>query len=82
MTWSVVELRFPQDEIVGTLDWIGTHDSEWPILARGVVDVPDGTAVELDVMNIVSVEPSACGGIPLRPAGVSPRRGPTHHLQR
>ena len=49
----VVTLRFPDEDAVGTLDWIGAPPG--PNLARGVVDVPDGVAVSLEVMPIERV---------------------------
>jgi hypothetical protein len=64
----MARLQFPEDEIVGTLRWVGSDDGHGPILATGVVDVPDDGPVSLDVMHVVSVEPSSAGS-PLTDVG-------------
>jgi len=57
-------LSFPSDQIVGTLDWLGawSRTEEPPILAMGVVEVPDDAEVSLSVMPIQSVERDPFGG--------------------
>lgn len=57
-------LSFPTDQIVGTLDWLGawSRTEEPPILATGVVEVPDDTEVSLSVLPIHSVERDPFGG--------------------
>ena len=59
-------LSFPTDQIVGTLDWLGawSRTEEPPILATGVVEVPDDAEVSLSVLPIQSVErdPFSGGG--------------------
>lgn len=73
---SMARLGFPEDEIVGTLDWAGADDSRSPILATGVVDVPDGEHVSLDVMHVVSVEPSSGCSSPLTIVGAPKDQSP------
>ena len=46
-------LTFPAGQAMGTLDWLGSGAA--PVLASGVVAVPDGVEVSLDVMVIESV---------------------------
>ncbi len=49
-------LSFPRDRAVGTLDWAGRQEGRGgPVLAQGVVNVPDGVAISLNVMVIDSV---------------------------
>jgi hypothetical protein len=58
-------LSFPTDEIVGTLDWLDSWDDEvGPVLATGVVEVPDDVEVDLSVHRVQSVErdPFSGGG--------------------
>lgn len=57
-------LSFPTDQVVGTLDWLGawSRTEEPPILATGVVEVPDDAEVSLSVMPIQSVERDPFGG--------------------
>ena len=58
-------LSFPTDEIVGTLDWLGSWSGEeGPVLATGVIDVPDDAEVSLSVHRVESVErdPFSGGG--------------------
>lgn len=45
-------LTFPAGQAMGTLDWLGSGAA--PVLASGVVAVPDGVEVSLDVMVIES----------------------------
>lgn len=54
------ELSFPAKEIVGELSWQAGPTWE-PVFATGVVAVPDGTDVSLDVARIESVQRSAAG---------------------
>jgi len=55
-------LSFPADEVVGTLEWIGSHSPErGPVLATGNVEVPVDLRISLDVHRIDSVEPSGDG---------------------
>jgi hypothetical protein len=49
----VARLGFPDDQIVGTLDW-PRYRAE-PVLASGVVTVPDGVEISLNVNLIESV---------------------------
>ena len=49
----VPNLTFPAGQAVGTLDWLGSGAA--PVLASGVVTVPDGAEIALDVMVIESV---------------------------
>jgi hypothetical protein len=46
-------LTFPSGQAVGTLDWAGSGAA--PVLASGVVTVPDGVEIALDVKVIESV---------------------------
>jgi hypothetical protein len=46
-------LTFPSGRAMGTLDWAGSGAA--PVLASGVVTVPDGVEIALDVMVIESV---------------------------
>lgn len=46
-------LTFPPGQAMGTLDWVGRGAA--PVLASGVVTVPDGVEIALDVMVIESV---------------------------
>jgi len=56
-------LSFPTDEIVGTLDWLGSwNDDKGPVLATGVVDVPDDLEVSLTVHRVGSVRRDPLGG--------------------
>lgn len=56
-------LQFPTGEVVGTLDWVGAWSSEHgPVLATGLVDVPDGKAISLHVQAITGSEPLGDGG--------------------
>lgn len=56
----MVNLAFPTDGIVGELWW--QAEPAWePVFATGVVTVPDGTDVNLDVARIESVKRSAAG---------------------
>jgi hypothetical protein len=53
----VRQLPFPDNEIVGILDWLGArNDLEGPILASHVVDVPDDVEVSLSIQRVRSVE--------------------------
>ena len=47
-------LRFPSDQAVGTLEWRGSERTA-PVLATGVVTIPDEAEISLDVMLIESV---------------------------
>ena len=66
---AVALLRFPGEEIVGDLEWVGADDSDGPILATGAVEVPDGQKVTLDVWHVVSFEPSPRCSTPLSIVG-------------
>jgi hypothetical protein len=58
----VAELRFPTDHVVGTLDWPAPFDPETgPTLACGVVTVPDGVDVRLDVQSLAGTRPTGGG---------------------
>jgi hypothetical protein len=51
------QLPFPDNEIVGILDWLGARNVvEGPILATHVVDVPDDVEVSLSIQRVQSVE--------------------------
>ena len=51
------QLHFPEDEIVGTLRWPGSGaDDGGPVLATGVVEVPENADVSLSVGRVESVE--------------------------
>ncbi len=55
-------LSFPADEVVGTLEWVGSYSQErGPVLATGNVDAPVDKRISLDVHRIDSVEPSGDG---------------------
>jgi hypothetical protein len=56
----VVELSFPAHEIVGEVSWLAGPAWE-PVLASGVVAVPDDAVVSLDVARIESVHRSSAG---------------------
>ena len=59
---SVVELRFPEDRSVGVLSWVGSFTAaHGPTLARGVVSVPDGLDVQLEVGIVTDVQPMGRG---------------------
>ena len=45
----VPNLTFPAGQAMGTLDWLGSGAA--PVLASGVVAVPDGVEVSLDVIR-------------------------------
>jgi hypothetical protein len=52
----VPSLTFPAGQAVGTLDWLGRSAIRAaPVLASGVVSVPDGAEISLDVMVVESV---------------------------
>lgn len=56
-------LAFPKDEVVGTLEWIGSRiDESGPVLARGTVEVPDGAEVALTITRVVNLERTHDGG--------------------
>jgi hypothetical protein len=58
----VAELRFPTDRVVGTLDWPAPFDPETgPTLATGVVSVPDGIGVCLEVQSLTGSRPTGAG---------------------
>jgi len=57
----VVRLRFPDTEILGTLDWRGSWRNDRPTLATGVVEIPDDVTVSFTVRRIESVERSSGG---------------------
>jgi len=62
----VRNLSFPADEIVGTLDWLGSwSDEAGPCLATGVVEAPDDVEISFSVHRITSVErdPLSGGGL-------------------
>ncbi len=52
-------LSFPPGQAVGTLEWLGSDIGAAPVLATGVVNVPDGAEITLDVMVIESVRKTA-----------------------
>jgi hypothetical protein len=52
-------LSFPAGQAMGTLEWLGSDIGAAPVLATGVVTVPDGAEVTLDVMVIESVRKTA-----------------------
>ena len=55
--------EFPSDRIVGVLDWDGSwNDQTGPVLATGLVVVPDDVAVGLDVQALRGAEPTGDGG--------------------
>jgi len=57
-------LSFPNDEVVGTLEWVGSYSSQsGPVLATGDVEVPDDQEISLDVHRVDSVEPSGDGWV-------------------
>jgi hypothetical protein len=49
----VVALIFPADQAMGTLDWAGRDAA--PVLASGIVTVPEGVEIALEVKVIESV---------------------------
>lgn len=56
-------LSFPTDRIVGTLDWAAPWNPDTgPALATGRIQVPDGTAVSLDIRPAAGSRPSGGGG--------------------
>ncbi|HEV8064104.1 MAG TPA: hypothetical protein VGP46_04690, partial [Acidimicrobiales bacterium] len=72
----MARLQFPDGEIVGMLDWPGADDRLSPILATGVIDVPDGEPLSLEVWHVVSVDPTDACSTPLavvgQPSDLSP----------
>jgi hypothetical protein len=56
------QLRFPHDETAGILDWLGARTDDGPILATGVVEVPDDVEVSLSIHRVQSVERDAFSG--------------------
>ncbi|WP_375499368.1 hypothetical protein [uncultured Jatrophihabitans sp.] len=57
-----VDLSFPTDRIVGVLDWNGSWDTQTgPVLATGVVRVPDDGEVQLKVSAVSRTEPAGDG---------------------
>ena len=55
-------LSFSADEVVGTLEWVGSYSQErGPVLATGNAEVPVDQRISLDVHRIDSVEPSGDG---------------------
>lgn len=48
-------LTFPAGRAIGTLGWLGAGAGAAPVLASGVVTVPDGAEISLNVMVIESV---------------------------
>lgn len=68
-------LRFPAEIAVGEVDWEDAREpGGWGhLLAIGVVEVPDGTAVSLSVYTVAEVSVSnRPGGIFEAPAGTRP----------
>jgi hypothetical protein len=55
----VPSLSFPPAPAVGTLEWLGSDIGAAPVLASGVVIVPDGAEITLDVMVVESVRKTA-----------------------
>jgi hypothetical protein len=71
----VTALRFPAEIAVGEVDWEDAREpGGWGhLLAIGVVEVPDGTAVSLSVYTVAEVSVSnRQGGIFEAPAGTGP----------
>jgi hypothetical protein len=68
------QLSFPDDEIVGILDWPGLHATHGgPVLATGVVEVPEETEISLNVHRIKAMTRdnfSRGGFIRTTPSGV------------
>jgi hypothetical protein len=57
-------LHFPADEVVGTLDWVGSYSPErGPVLATGYVETPEDQKISLDVHRVDSIEPSGDGWV-------------------
>jgi hypothetical protein len=57
-----MELTFPTDRIVGTLDWAGSwHPDRGPVLATGSITTPDDTDISLDVSPVSGSRPSGGG---------------------
>jgi hypothetical protein len=72
-------LRFPAEIAVGEVSWEDAREPNgWGhLLAIGVVEVPDGTAVDLSVYTVAEVSVSGQpGGIFTVPAGAEPLHGP------
>jgi hypothetical protein len=58
----VAILEFPMDRVVGTVHWAGSStDGYDPILATGVVEVPDDAKVDLQIQAVTGPEPSGSG---------------------
>lgn len=51
-----VRLTFPQDRVVGTLDWPTRDHEQGPVLATGPVDVPNEAEISLEVQPIIDVQ--------------------------
>ena len=56
-----VQLTFPTDRVVGTLDWATRDHVRGPALATGTVDVPQDAEISLDVENVLDVQPHGNG---------------------
>lgn len=55
-------LQFPTDQIVGTVEWLGSWtDEHGPVLATGSVNVPDDITVSLDVQAVRGTESTGGG---------------------
>jgi hypothetical protein len=55
----VPTLSFPPGQAMGTLGWLGSATGAAPVLATGVVTIPDGAEITLDVRVIESVRKTA-----------------------
>lgn len=54
-------LAFPEDEVVGTLDWAGSWTASGPVLATGSVEVPEGAEISLNVTRVEQLQPTGPG---------------------
>lgn len=78
-------LRFPAEIAVGEVWWQDARepDGSGHLLAIGVVEVPDGTAVDLSVYTVAEVSVSGQpGGIFAVPAGTGSRTCPSSNTCR
>jgi hypothetical protein len=53
----MVVLQFPDDRVVGTLEWLGSWSVDrGPVLATGLVEVPDDQEIGLRVQEVTGTE--------------------------
>jgi hypothetical protein len=82
--YQVTVLRFPAEIAVGEVWWQDAREpGGWGhLLAIGVVEVPDGTAVKLSVYEVAEVSVSDQPGGLMTPAGTGKQMRPGPHRRR